>query len=227
MWFSRQEYWRVGCHALLQGLFPAQGLNPRLLCLLHWLASSLPLVPESLFIYCEYLYHQNCSSFLWKHSTFEKAPYFPIFPFWIRSSNHRFVEEKRRPPPTTPRCRDLLTIPQWGWVRACSGGQWMEHCGEFLPASSNSTLPLLALCSVEKLQSRGPLGQTACLARLPLQLLCCTQRYTDLLSRAPPWSCLKKGLFSRMLASHENSPPVGPAIGVQGMPRYAGILGWT
>ena len=125
MWFSRQEYWRVGCHARLQGLFPAQGLNPRLLCLLHWLASSLPLVPESLFIYCEYLYHQNCSSFLWKHSTFEKAPYFPIFSFWIRSSNHRFVEEKRRPPPTTPRCRDLLTIPQWGWVRACSGAnEW-------------------------------------------------------------------------------------------------------
>ena len=25
--FSRQEYWR-GCHALLQGIFPTQGLNP-------------------------------------------------------------------------------------------------------------------------------------------------------------------------------------------------------
>ena len=34
----------VGCHALLQGIFPTQGLNLRLLCLLHWQASSLPLV---------------------------------------------------------------------------------------------------------------------------------------------------------------------------------------
>ena len=25
-----------GCHALLQGIFPNQGMNPRLLSLLHW-----------------------------------------------------------------------------------------------------------------------------------------------------------------------------------------------
>ena len=35
----------VGCHALLQGIFPAQGSNPNLLCLLHWQAGSLPWVP--------------------------------------------------------------------------------------------------------------------------------------------------------------------------------------
>ena len=29
----------------LQGIFPNQGLNPCLLCLLHWQAGSLPLVP--------------------------------------------------------------------------------------------------------------------------------------------------------------------------------------
>ena len=33
----------VGCHALLQGIFPTQGWNPRLLCLLYWQVSSLPL----------------------------------------------------------------------------------------------------------------------------------------------------------------------------------------
>ena len=27
---------RVGCHALLQGIFLTQGLNPHLLCHLHW-----------------------------------------------------------------------------------------------------------------------------------------------------------------------------------------------
>ena len=34
MGFSRQEYWS-GCHSILQGIFPTQGSNPRLLCLLH------------------------------------------------------------------------------------------------------------------------------------------------------------------------------------------------
>ena len=35
----------VGCHFLLQGIVPIQGLNPSLLCLLHWQVGSLPLVP--------------------------------------------------------------------------------------------------------------------------------------------------------------------------------------
>ena len=36
---------RVDCHALLQGIFPTQGSNPRLICLLALQASSLPLAP--------------------------------------------------------------------------------------------------------------------------------------------------------------------------------------
>ena len=46
----------VGCHALLQGIFPTQGSNPHLLYLLHWQAGFLPLAPpgkgfeDSLFI---------------------------------------------------------------------------------------------------------------------------------------------------------------------------------
>ena len=35
----------VGCRVLLQGIFLTQGLNPRLLRLLHWQAGSLPLAP--------------------------------------------------------------------------------------------------------------------------------------------------------------------------------------
>ena len=34
----------VGCSFLLQGIFPTQGLNPILLCLLHWQADSLALI---------------------------------------------------------------------------------------------------------------------------------------------------------------------------------------
>ena len=33
----------VGCHFLLQGIFPAEKLNPCLLCLLHWQVNTLPL----------------------------------------------------------------------------------------------------------------------------------------------------------------------------------------
>ena len=36
-----------GCYFLLRGIFPTQGLNPRLLCLQHWQAGSLPLVPPN------------------------------------------------------------------------------------------------------------------------------------------------------------------------------------
>ena len=35
-WDSPGENTGVGCRALLQGVFPTQGLNPHLLCLLHW-----------------------------------------------------------------------------------------------------------------------------------------------------------------------------------------------
>ena len=35
LWNSPGKNTGVGCHFLLQGIFPAQGLNPHLLCLLH------------------------------------------------------------------------------------------------------------------------------------------------------------------------------------------------
>ena len=35
----------AGCYALFQGIFPTQGSNLHLLCLLHWQGGSLPLVP--------------------------------------------------------------------------------------------------------------------------------------------------------------------------------------
>ena len=35
-----------GCHTLLQGIFPTQGLNTLFICLLHWQMGTLPLVPS-------------------------------------------------------------------------------------------------------------------------------------------------------------------------------------
>ena len=40
--FPRQEYWS-GLPLPSRGIFPSQGWNPHLLCLLHWQAGSLPL----------------------------------------------------------------------------------------------------------------------------------------------------------------------------------------
>ena len=45
MGYSPGKNTGVGCHALLQGIFPTQGSNPGLLRLLHWQVGSLPLVP--------------------------------------------------------------------------------------------------------------------------------------------------------------------------------------
>ena len=40
-----------GCHALVYGIFPIQGSNLHLLCLLHWQMGSLPLVPPGKAMY--------------------------------------------------------------------------------------------------------------------------------------------------------------------------------
>ena len=42
--FPRQEHWS-GLPCPSQGVFPTQGLNPHLFCLLHWQAGRLPLAP--------------------------------------------------------------------------------------------------------------------------------------------------------------------------------------
>ena len=45
LWNSPGKNTRVGCLALLQGIFPTQGSKTSLLCLLHWQEAPLPLVP--------------------------------------------------------------------------------------------------------------------------------------------------------------------------------------
>ena len=42
-WHSPGQNTGAGSLSLLQGIFPTQASNPRLLCLLHWQAGSLPL----------------------------------------------------------------------------------------------------------------------------------------------------------------------------------------
>ena len=42
-WVSLDKNTGVGCHSFSRGIFPTQGLNLHLLCLLHWQSDSLPL----------------------------------------------------------------------------------------------------------------------------------------------------------------------------------------
>ena len=44
-WDSPGKNTGVGCHSLLQGIVPTQGLKQQLLCPLHWLVHPLPLAP--------------------------------------------------------------------------------------------------------------------------------------------------------------------------------------
>ena len=56
----------VGYHALLQGIFPTQGSNPPLLCLLHWQVSSLPLSHQGVKVYFSPVFYQG--DYLWSGS---------------------------------------------------------------------------------------------------------------------------------------------------------------
>ena len=53
-WDSPGKNTGVDCYALFQGIFPIQGLNPRLLRLLHCQAGSLSLAPHGEALYAEY-----------------------------------------------------------------------------------------------------------------------------------------------------------------------------
>ena len=71
MGFSRQKYWS-GLPCLLQGIFPTQGLSPRVLCLPHWQVGSLPLAP---------------SGKPWEAHAYTYIPSFWIS-FWFRSPSY-------------------------------------------------------------------------------------------------------------------------------------------
>ena len=116
LWDSPGKCTGVSCHALLQGIFPTQGSNPYLLCLLHWQAGSLPLAPPGkplttllysvstsflLFIivilFCIYMYIINLTMLvinnkLSLNKIFKIAMYLLHLPicFFILSTRHHF-----------------------------------------------------------------------------------------------------------------------------------------
>ena len=61
-WDSPGKNTRVGCHVLLQRIFLTQGSKLHLLCLLHWQASSLLLVPPRITMFISIFYSLEFSS---------------------------------------------------------------------------------------------------------------------------------------------------------------------
>ena len=72
----------MGCHFLLQRISQTQGSNPRLLCLLHRQAGSLPLVPPGSFFILTL--HPCCLSGVIKNI------FWLIFILWVRSETTYF-----------------------------------------------------------------------------------------------------------------------------------------
>ena len=80
----------VGCHALLQGIFPTQGSNPCLLCLLPLQVGSLPLEPPGKPTEC--LTSANNPRAV--HSFREQMKNWGL-ERWLVQSNRANLEEKR------------------------------------------------------------------------------------------------------------------------------------
>ena len=79
----------MDCHALLQGILPTQGLNPHLLCLLHWQASCLTLAPPGKPIFIMeldgILYNANSAVDPKVGPLKGDRIHHPISPFWHKS----------------------------------------------------------------------------------------------------------------------------------------------
>ena len=63
------------CHFLLQGIFPTQGSNRSLFCLLHWQVHSLPLIQDIyIYIYNDHYYYCSCPGYTYLHSSVALVP---------------------------------------------------------------------------------------------------------------------------------------------------------
>ena len=102
-WASPGKNTRVGCHALLQGIFLTQGLNPGLLHLLHWQAGSLPLAQSGkpmLYIHTLFSHQKLARTYIFLILEMKLLRHFPTLIEVERSRN-------RNPLKTV-----LLTIPE-------------------------------------------------------------------------------------------------------------------
>ena len=112
---SRQEYWS-GCHFLLQGIFPTQGLNLHLLYLLHWQADSLPIAPPGK--------PKPVLLLLFSHPVVAD----PLQP-------HRLQQARPPYPSPSPRvCKSSCSLHQWCHPAISSSDDLVSFCPWSFPA---------------------------------------------------------------------------------------------
>ena len=76
----------LGCHALLQGLFPTQGSNLSLICLLHRQTGSLPPLPPGKPPVSHTLWLKEKKRIVWWHKIIIRT----IIKWWVHSYHSRF-----------------------------------------------------------------------------------------------------------------------------------------
>ena len=111
-WDSVGKNTGMGCHDLLQGIFPTQGLNPCLLSLLHWQASSLPTEPTGnpVYVYI-HMYIYMCvythTHTLEYYSAFKKKEILPFSTIWINQKGIMLSEISQT---NTVRCQLYVNL---------------------------------------------------------------------------------------------------------------------
>ena len=77
-WNSPGKNAGVGCHCLLQGIIPTQGLNPRPLCLLHCRRILYLVSHRGRLIIWKYYFITFCSLWLWRRISLSLSSHFEL-----------------------------------------------------------------------------------------------------------------------------------------------------
>ena len=123
-WDSPGKHTGVGCHFLLQGIFPTQGLNPSLLRLLHWQVGSLPPTPPGKppEISMEVPQRIRNSTTIWSNSLSSGYIYLKT----IKSVSWRDIC-------TTMFIAASFTIAEiWRQPKCLSAGEWIKQCDSII-----------------------------------------------------------------------------------------------
>ena len=134
----------MGSHALLQGIFPNQGSNPPLLCLLHWQARSLPPAPPGKPSYlstCTCLHTHTHTHTTFSYNLALLAASREVLTFPARTTHGDLLQRLsfgwKQPELKGMRCTRLV-----GHTRLTQGDEWAEWTPALsLPAWPHAPLP--------------------------------------------------------------------------------------
>ena len=135
-WDSPGKNTGVGCHALLQGIFRTQGLNPHLCVSLPLAPPGKPWLEQSTLLFHFYFYHDCLLLPILSH----------FFTFLFGSITPQYVQKQRicyrlthSSMAKTIQCL-LLDNPLWGQWRQCSGHSFIRATTFFTSHSLKTRL---------------------------------------------------------------------------------------